>query len=625
MTPRDEDATVVVVPADGDFAGLPPDPHDFWYFGTRYEAFLTLTARLPARWRAVAMGDAVNEAAGRLLPILADLDDHLFPEGPPLDWWAGCTAERNPYVDDLYLSLAQAVALVEAARRGGRHVVAVDDPALGRALVDVARRAGLSARWRGPALRRFATLGGFLRAAAGMLRDGWRQRRATWRHGLTPGSLAGGDVWLVTWVGENTFSSGPSVGDTFLGALPAWLRDWGARPGWLANPTGWLSDADAIAAAIARAGEPAAPMAAFVTVAALLGAVRRGLTLMFAAIRPFRALGIDLSPLIRRAIDRDAASGMALRALVYTGIARRCRRLNLQPRVLIYTYENQPWEKQLLAGFRRHCPGTRLVGVQHTAFADRYLSADPSRAQMEAGLFPDLLMTSGEEFRDRLAARGIAPGHLAVGGALRFPELACGGGSTGRTKIATILATLPMHGDEGLELAHKAAIAVADLPGLRLLVNFHPMMGDVARRAIRERIAAVDVGDRVSFVDGPASRWLGETDLLLYNSSGTVFEAARAGLAAIYVGPSCGLDLEKVPGGGCLRCRSAAELAALVARLRNDPAALAAAVADTRAKAARCFRPPDPQAWRHALHLDAGGPDAVRTPDADRGMGERRG
>lgn len=615
MKAKDDDSAIFVVPLDSDLTDRHGTPCAFWYLGASYAKYLAVTEAVPAAWRVVDVGDMVNDAAARLSPLLAQLDDHVFSGRPPLDWWAGHAAERNPYASDFYLSLSQAVALVEAAREGGLHVVAVDDPSLGRALVETLRRAGLKAHWRGPRESALSRPWDRAKAVASALRDAWRGHRAMRRFALVPQNLAGQRLWVLSWVRADSFPAGaPATKDHFFGALPLWLIEWRVRWGWLANPTGWLGDSASIAAAVARASEPATLIASFIPWRARLGAAWRVFAPLLSCKLAIHALGVDLSAMIRRATDQDLALGIVARTRPFREVARQCRKLGVEPETLLYTYENQPWEKQLLAGFRQHLPATRLVGFQHTIFADRYISALPTKAQLEAGLFPDLLLVSGEEFRDRLIEQGVPAERLAICGALRFPDLADLGAEATRPPqaVATVLATLPMQGDEALELAHKAALAIGGLDGMRLLINFHPMMNKAARKSIEERIAALDLGDKIRLVDGAARHWLEECDLLLYNSSGTVFEAARIGRPAIYVGPSTGLDLEKLPGGSSLRCRSPQELASLLSALRNDPQAIAAAIQDMRTKTVKCFSPPHKEMWREVLDLDAACPDGVK-------------
>lgn len=590
---------VVICPAGHDFLNMPPEPRQFWYFGTQYASYLDVTARLPAGWAVVDAGESINNAADQLIRLRADLESQLFDGLPPTDWWATSVSERNPYADDLYLTLSQAVVLVNAARRGGCHVVAVDDPALGRAMVATLQRNGISASWQGPRERPFGRTAAFTKATLAALRDGWKASRAVKKHRLNPELLGRRKVWLMTWIDGSSFiSEGVVAKDGFFGDLPAWLRSWGIALGWLGNPTGWKESDDRIAASAALNVEPTALVGSFVGMAARIRAVACRLRLVGIRRRKFTALGLDLSAIIRRSIDRDIGSGVALRAIVYSEIGRQCRRLGIKPEVLIYTYENQPWEKQLLAGFRRYLPETRLIAFQHAVFADRYVSAEPTPAQLAAGLFPDIVMTSGEEFRERLIRCGVTAEKVVVGGALRLPHLAKSHPASPHTAITSMLATLPMQPDEALELAHKAALASATQENLRLLINFHPMMAEPARDAIRRRVAALDGGHHISFVEGNVGRWLGECDLLLYNSSGTVFEAGHLGIPAVYVGPVCGLDLEKLPGGSRLRCRSVSELVALIGELRGNPEKIAEAVRDAHAKGAKCFTAPRPEAWQ---------------------------
>lgn len=578
-----------------------------WYFDTSHESYLSEMACLPEGWALAPAGQAVNAAADRLRPVIANLEAHLFDGAPPAGWWGSAMGERNPYVGDLHLSLARSLALVEAARQGGCHWVITGDFDLGRSLAQTARLAGLDAVWQGPGARPFAHAAAVLKAVLAALRDGWRASRAVRPLRRAVFALKDRHAWLLTWAGTD-FQRGIASGrDAFFGELPSWLRQWSVPFGWLGNPSTWLADIKHIAKAVPTNAEPAILLPALIPFSARLRAVWSTLGLMRMRVKALTVAGVDLSPMIRRAMDLDIRSGTSLRALPFEAIGAQCRRLGLAPHCLIYPYENQPWEKALLAGFRRHLPGVRLIGYQHSVLSTRYLSVEPGKAQLRDGLFPDVLVVAGQEFQDRMMACGLPAARLPLGGALRLDGVGPSRDGVSSKPIGTVLVTLPMQADEGLELACKAADCAAMLGELRFLVNFHPMLDEATRARIRDRAAEAGARENIAFVDGPASRWLGECDLVLYNSSGTVFEAARAGIPAIYVGPVCGLDLEKLPGGSPLRCRSSAELAELLARLRYDREAIAAAVGDMRHKAACCLAPANREIWQALLvHEGAG-------------------
>jgi hypothetical protein len=281
-------------------------------------------------------------------------------------------------------------------------------------------------------------------------------------------------------------------------------------------------------------------------------------------------------------------------------VARGLRRRGARPRLLIYTFENQPWEQTLLLGFRRYLPQTVLVGCQHAPFAEHYLSASPSLAQWRDGSAPDLLVTLGADSHDRMIAMGAPPDRVLVGGAWRFPDLLALPPKP-LTAIRQILVSCTVDFAESFELVHKAAAALEDLPGLTLMVNFHPSTNLNFRASIRDKVLATADAPHIRFVDGPAREWLEQADVLLYNSSGTAFEAAALGIPAIYVGPVAGLDLDKMPGNDAMRCRHPAALRELLRGFAADPGMARGHVDKGRERLRRCFANPDMDAWGEIL------------------------
>lgn len=254
----------------------------------------------------------------------------------------------------------------------------------------------------------------------------------------------------------------------------------------------------------------------------------------------------------------------------------------------------------MLAGFRRALPATRLIGVQHAPFAENYLSAYPSRRQWREGPVPDLVATIGQDFRDRLVALGAPADRVTIGGALRYTAILAAQSGTRQPAAGgphLVLAACSMDEREALELAHKAVDATSGLDGVRLAINFHPMVSAHFRTAIRERIASLCDCRHVEFVEGGAEEWLGRTSIVLYSASGTAFEAVARGIPAIFVGSELALDLDKMAGQGGLRCRGVDELRRVISRLLDDADFRRANVVAAQVHLRQCFTTPTAQVW----------------------------
>lgn len=548
-------------------------------------------AALPHGWTAVHVNTLIDAEAHRLREHLIDLDGALFSGKNPEAWAATKIADRNPYTSDLADSIAVTMALVAAGRTGGDILVMTTDPGLGRGLVAVCRGAGLDAEWRGCSTKlRWRTVVQRLQNGVNIVRDGWQEIRAMHKYRLTPDRVGGAEGWVLSWVRTGSFrGENLQNGDGILGILPRLMGHGGTNVAYIGNPVAWVEGIDAIAGAAASSRHRATLVPAFFSLQARLRATLRALRVSASCKRTLVIDGVDLSPLAKRAVTQESVSDVATRAMLYYEIGRESARRGITPEILLYPYENQPWEKQMIAGFRRFCPGTVLVGFQHTVFSQLYFGADPSRWQLARNYFPDYLIASGPEYQHRLIRCGVAPARIVLGGAFRFPQIAVPPTEPRPpTGLHSVLASLPLQADEAQELASMAVHATARL-GLRLVVSFHPSMDMETRTRIR-RIAGT-IGD-VTFTDAAARVLLGDADLLLYNSSGSVFDATAMGVPAVNVVPRARLNLDKLPGGNPLTCRSLDELGAALARLQ-DPEQVRIHTAILRERMETAFAVPD--------------------------------
>jgi hypothetical protein len=589
--------SVLIVGPDWD--GQVPEPANWtlWYFGRDYRRFLELSSA-PGVRTIVSLGALLNETAKRLRPEIVALESLLASGRFPLSWSASDTAELNPVTSDLHLDLCRGIALIEAARSGGDHLVVVDDNSLGRSLVDLCRCSGITARWWGAKWSAMRAFYYALRGHAVHVQAFWRRRRLLRRIPAYQERTNPADACLLTWIDRRTFVDGPALEtDRFLGKLPTWLRAVGIPFSWLGNVLG-PPDGLEEAAARARCSERLDVTAALFDVRGLVRAYGLLLAFPFAVRRRSSIAGTDVTPLVRRAVRMELASTRLIFAVQYFGLARAMKARGMTPRIVLYTYENQPWEKQMLAGFRRALPATVLVGVQHAPFAASYLAPQPTARQWRDETTPDLLATIGEEFRDRLIAHGAPPARVIVGGALRYPSIldkrSCPlvptDGATRR-----VLAACSYDLQEALELVQKAAAATAGVA--ELIVNFHPMVDEGFRATLREQVTKEVDGNHLSFVEGNADVWLGKVDVVLYNASGTSFEAVSAGIPTIFVGSEIALDIDKMEGQGGLQCRSAADLRRHIGALLNDAKLRRDCVEAGRRFLSRCFAIPNPEVW----------------------------
>jgi hypothetical protein len=404
-------------------------------------------------------------------------------------------------------------------------------------------------------------------------------------------------LWLMSWAEGDDRPDG----DRFLGRLPDWLRIGGLEIGFLYNPVVWLKPIDGIAAAVARSRrQPTALVGQFVGLGSLIRCYASLLVFPLSLKRRLVMAGIDLTRLARLALRRELASSRLPAAALYAYLAPGLKRSGTMPRALFYTYENQPWEKTMLAGFRRVLPSTILVGVQHAPLAERYLGGHPSARQWRDGTAPDLLVTVGPEFQQRLIALGAPSNRILVGGALRYTDLlATSSAPAAREsdKARLVLATCSMDPRDSLELAYKAIVATTALAGVRLVINFHPMTEAGIRATLHTCLTKLADCQHVDFVEGSAAQWLERSDILLYSSSNTAFEAAAIGVPVIFVGSDIMLDADVMSAAATPKRRSAEDLRHQINELISSASKRAAAIEAGRSHLTRCLAVPKADFW----------------------------
>jgi len=314
--------------------------------------------------------------------------------------------------------------------------------------------------------------------------------------------------------------------------------------------------------------------------------------------------GHDMSPLLRHFVLEEIYSPQIIQALLFGNVAANMQKRKAVPKTLVYVYENQPWEKILLLSFRRDLPNTKLIGVQHAPFSDRYLSIFPSKRQWQDGTAPDILLTIGDEFLNQLISKGAPPDRVAIGGSLRMPHLANTtkyAPNKSSNQIKQILVSCPMEKTQAIELSTKAIYATQDIKGVEVLINFHPSSGSRLIADVKNMVSGLAQNTHVKFIVESAAQGLEKSDLLLYNSSGTVFDAASKGVPALYVGPLNGLNFDKLPKKGEANCRTIKELNAAIIKLLNHPESAKELVEKEFKDLNACFSKPDRHMWHQLL------------------------
>lgn len=179
----------------------------------------------------------------------------------------------------------------------------------------------------------------------------------------------------------------PNRADTYFGNLTSLARSArSVETVYLASgPQVWLSKATGFN-----------PLEAYATIGDVLVSWFRSLGRMF-RLKPPKALlvaGKDLSPILHYLEYREIRTGEHfMQAFMNKAYGRVIAAV--QPRVLLFPFENRSWEKRLVTLARRAGLG-KIIGYQHTSITPRHLALRVEPAEMPDEAIPDAILTTGE-------------------------------------------------------------------------------------------------------------------------------------------------------------------------------------------------------------------------------------
>ena len=124
----------------------------------------------------------------------------------------------------------------------------------------------------------------------------------------------------------------------------------------------------------------------------------------------------DISNLIYNSLEKDYFKLRSFQAYLELEIAKKIKMFS--PKTFLYIFENQAWENAYLSIFQD--TETKTIGYQSSGFSFRFLNFFPSRLDTEYALFPDKILTVGDNFTETLKEFGEYPIPIDTFGALRF-------------------------------------------------------------------------------------------------------------------------------------------------------------------------------------------------------------
>lgn len=576
------------------------------YFGRCYETFLGVTRGLGDRFDVVNVRRQLEDNAGRLAQDLIDLEATQNLTLQDRDWWdASDLGDRGPYATNLLENAARWMLLWEQRHSGERCVFVVEDEKFARLMCRHMEQAGLAVGWRAPGaksgwldgVRTGAGATGRLakfvaRIVSGAAYSIVRKAIVTTARRSTPVQMAAlkrCDALLAIWADEDAFPADrPLEKNGYLGRIPGILRSQGAKVGCIAmTSTDSRLGRQSIAGAL-KAHDPVLLIEDCISVRDIVGAAFGALAAPLRININVAIGGLPLRPVLQYERLRACSTSRAVYSRYLKSIGAALARFGVAPKAILFSYENQPWEKMLRGGIRRHLPQTRVIACQHVPLPKLFINSFPSAAEIRGGLIPDRLLLIGEYFRGQFEEHGFPAKRMDVGGGVRFEEnLRSRSGATdkenrpgqGREGVCILCATsIDYH--ESFELAYKMVVATMNRPGVRLVVNFHPAIPQITRERLRASVLANAQCDQasvshVTFSDASARDALGDVDLVAYSTSSVGVDALNHHKPILCVHREHGLGYNRMPQEMCFEAHTLEEARHFLDRfVRGDVPAL---------------------------------------------------
>ncbi|HVN74457.1 MAG TPA: hypothetical protein VMT44_07690, partial [Methanoregula sp.] len=138
-----------------------------------------------------------------------------------------------------------------------------------------------------------------------------------------------------------------------------------------------------------------------------------------------RLSGISFSHAAYTQAFRDWQSLQLLIPSVSARVIRGMAARQVPVKALIFTYENNAWEKALVKSLRECYPRAICTGYQHSTTTPNFLYYYLSRAGTEQKFLPDRIVTNGEYPASFLKQNNFPADRVVAGGALRYISGRC--------------------------------------------------------------------------------------------------------------------------------------------------------------------------------------------------------
>ncbi|MBF0358612.1 MAG: hypothetical protein HQL70_08375 [Magnetococcales bacterium] len=242
---------------------------------------------------------------------------------------------------------------------------------------------------------------------------------------------------------------------------------------------------------------------------------------------------VDISPLIISEIRGYSGNYSSISGLLNYFFSRRLQEEGVSVRLLIEWYENQIIDRGMIAGFRKHCPETKITGYQGFITAAKLLiQIRPTNADRDARLIPDSIAVIGRNLL-KPVKEFCQDFETVVAPAFRFTELRRARQFHPDPEHFTVLVGLPIGRAEVVTIINTILATTAEYTdsSVRYWIKPHPNF------SVEQIKSMFDTAwpKSITFITGNISDFIEQADLFVSNASSTCVEALTFGVPVIII------------------------------------------------------------------------------------------
>jgi len=535
------------------------------YLGEDVSRAISIDEMIRDKGERIETAEMLQGTARSLRQPYIDYIGKLSLERNSLTWWAGRLSEKNPYVSKTFLHACYIKVCADILKKYPNEslVFLVEKRAVRRAILKNLSTSNL---------KHIESEGESIREALNDLKEfimykGWfllnniyriaiskyaycMQKRAKLRKPL---------VLIHTIIDRRSFDEKGSYHESYFGRLPDHLKKSGKNVIVVPHVWGTVPYQKTVDN-MAKSENVFLVPHAFLSVGDIFSAFFTTLANTPKKTVFPRFVDMDISELVYEDLKNDWIGMRVASDMLFYYLVKRLKEKQLHLDTVIYTFENQSWEKVLCSAVRKFYPSADLIGYQHSAFSLMHLNHFFSRYESNIVPLPDRIVTTGRHAKDIFIESGYPAEKVAQGGAVRYVYLLGSKMSTKRWNKdkPIILVTPSIESSEAVELIWKTFKAFRHRSEYKVVIKCHPVMPF-------EKISGhlnIKFPEHFVISNTPVAELLKESNVLLYTDSTTCVEAIATGVPPVHVESDLSIDLDKLDfnPGARASARSAEEI-----------------------------------------------------------------